>query len=80
MELEITDSEARLVRALIVRHLVELEDELAREDENALHRVLSSRLRELRELHDRLTTVLEPAPRSTSSASMAVAVSVIRPA
>jgi hypothetical protein len=78
----ISDSEARLVRALIVRHLVELEEELSREDEVALHRVLSSRLRELRDLHDRLTSVLEPPPRSTSSASMpaALSLSLTRPA
>jgi hypothetical protein len=79
MELVITDGEARLVRALIVRHLVELEEELAREDEAALHRVLSSRLRELRDLHDRLTSVLEPSPRSTSSASMPAIISLTRP-
>jgi hypothetical protein len=72
MQLEISDNEARLVRALIVRHLVELEEELAHADGPPLHRALSSRLRELRELHDRLTLMLEPAPRSTSSASVPV--------
>ena len=52
MQLELTESEARLVRALTVRHLVELEDELAQAAENGLRVALSSRLGELRELHD----------------------------
>lgn len=74
MQLDVSDSEARLVRALIVRHLVELEEELAHAHESALSRALSSRLRDLRELHDRLTSILEPAPRSASSPSVPVAV------
>jgi hypothetical protein len=80
MQLDLNESEARLIRALIVRHLVELEEELARADGAALHRALSSRLHELRELHDRLTLILEPAPRSTSSPSVPVVVPVVRPA
>ncbi len=80
MQLDMSDGEARLVRALIVRHLVELEEELAHADETALHRALSARLRDLRELHDRLTVILEPAPRSSSSGSVPVAVPLVRPA
>jgi hypothetical protein len=64
MQLELNDSDARLVRALVVRHLVELEEELARAKDPGLHRALGARLRELRDLHDRLTSNLEPPSRT----------------
>ena len=68
MQLELTESDARLVRALVVRHLVELEEELARAKDPVLNRALGSRLRELRDLHDRLTSNLEPPSRTMQSA------------
>jgi hypothetical protein len=64
MQLELSESDARLVRALVVRHLVELEEELARANDPVLNRALGTRLRELRDLHDRLTSNLEPPSRS----------------
>ncbi len=67
--MELSESDARLVRSLVVRHLVELEEELARSNEPSLHRALGTRLRELRDLHDRLTSNLEPHSRSLLAAS-----------
>jgi len=66
--MELSESDARLVRSLVVRHLVELEEELARANDPALHRALGARLRELRDLHDRLTSNLEPYSRSLLAA------------
>jgi hypothetical protein len=64
MQLELSEVDVRLVRSLLVRHLVELEEELAHTDEPALHRALGARLKEVRDLHDRLTSNLEPPSRS----------------
>jgi hypothetical protein len=64
MQLELSEVDVRLVRSLLVRHLVELEEELAHTDEAALHRALGARLNEVRDLHDRLTSNLEPPSRS----------------
>jgi hypothetical protein len=69
MQLELSESDVRLVRSLVVRHLVELEEELARASDPALNRALGSRLRELRDLHDQLTVNLEPHSRSVRAAS-----------
>jgi hypothetical protein len=64
MELELSETDVRLVRSLVVRHLVELEEELARGSDPILNRALGAQLRELRDLHDRLTVNLEPHSRS----------------
>jgi hypothetical protein len=52
----------------VVRHLVELEEELAHAKDPVLHRALGSRLRELRDLHDRITSNLEPPSRTIQPA------------
>jgi hypothetical protein len=59
MNLELTEHEARLVRAQLVRHIVELEDELARTDQNALERALATEIRSLRDVYSRLTLMLD---------------------
>jgi hypothetical protein len=59
MNLELTEHEARLVRAQLVRHIVELEDELARTDHNALERALATEIRSLRDVYSRLTLMLD---------------------
>jgi hypothetical protein len=64
MQLELSEVDVRLVRSLLVRHLVELEEELARAKEAPLLRALGARLSEVRDLHDRLTSNLEPPSRS----------------
>ena len=64
MQLELSETDVRLVRSLVVRHLVELEEELARASDPSLNRALGARLRELRNLHDQLTLNLEPHSRS----------------
>jgi hypothetical protein len=64
MQLELSEADVRLVRSVLVRHLVELEEELARTKEAALLRALGARLNEVRDLHDRLTSNLEPPSRS----------------
>jgi hypothetical protein len=64
MQLELSETDVRLVRSLLVRHLVELEEELARTKEAPLLRALGARLNEVRDLHDRLTSNLEPPSRS----------------
>jgi hypothetical protein len=51
MNLELTDQEARLLRAQLVRHIVELEDELARARQNALERALAIEIKSLREVY-----------------------------
>jgi hypothetical protein len=61
MNLELTEHEARLVRAQLVRHIVELEDELSRAEQNALERALNVEIRSLREVYRRLTSMLDPA-------------------
>jgi len=65
MNLELTEPEARLLRAQLVRHIVELEDELSRTHQNGLERVLTSEIGSLREMYGRLTLMLDTeAPRS----------------
>jgi hypothetical protein len=59
MNLELTEHEARLVRAQLVRHIVELEDELARTEQNALERALATEIRSLRDVYSRLTLMLD---------------------
>jgi hypothetical protein len=69
MQLELSEVDVRLVRSLVVRHLVELEEELARSKEASLHRAIGARLNEVRDLYDRLTSNLEPSSRSFQPAS-----------
>jgi hypothetical protein len=59
MNLELTEHEARLVRGQLVRHIVELEDELARARQNALERALALEIRSLRDVYGRLTSMLD---------------------
>jgi hypothetical protein len=59
MNLELTEHEARLVRAQLVRHIVELEDELARTQQTMLERALAVEIRTLREVYGRLTSMLD---------------------
>jgi hypothetical protein len=59
MNLELSEHEARLVRAQLVRHIVELEDELARTEQNALERALATEIRSLRDVYSRLTLMLD---------------------
>jgi hypothetical protein len=65
MNLELTEREARLMRAQLVRHIVELEDELARSGPSAVGRTLAVEIRTLREIYTRLTAMLDSeAPQS----------------
>jgi hypothetical protein len=59
LNLELTEQEARLMRAQLVRHIVDLEDELARTEQSALERALAVDIRALRELNRRLTSMLD---------------------
>jgi hypothetical protein len=59
MNLELTEPEARLLRAQLVRHIVELEDELSRNRQNGLGRALTSEIGSLREVYGRLTSMLD---------------------
>lgn len=59
MNLELTEHEARLVRAQLVRHIVELEDELARTEQHSLERALAIEIRSLRDVYSRLTSMLD---------------------
>jgi hypothetical protein len=59
MNLELTEQEARLMRAQLVRHIVDLEDELARTEQSTLERALAVDIRALRELYRRLTSMLD---------------------
>ncbi|MGD0674627.1 MAG: hypothetical protein ABSC94_04370 [Polyangiaceae bacterium] len=71
MNLELTEQEARMVRAQLVRHIVELEDELSRAQQNALERALAVEIRSLREVYGRLTSMLDSAsPPSGIQAGM----------
>lgn len=58
MNLELTEHEARLVRAQLVRHIVELEEECSRTEQKPLERALSLEIRSLREVYGRLTSML----------------------
>jgi hypothetical protein len=59
LNLELTEQEARLMRAQLVRHIVDLEDELARTEQSALERALAVDIRALRELNRRLASMLD---------------------
>jgi hypothetical protein len=59
MNLELTEQEARLMRAQLVRHIVDLEDELARAEQSVLERALAVDIHALRELYRRLTSLLD---------------------
>jgi hypothetical protein len=59
MNLELTEREARLMRAQLVRHIVELEDELSRSGPSAVGRTLAVEIRTLREIYTRLTGMLD---------------------
>jgi hypothetical protein len=73
MEVEMTEHEARMVRAGLVRQMVELEEELARVDSAALRAMLTADLEVLRSLHDRLAAPLDARPpRSDSRLARAV--------
>jgi hypothetical protein len=70
MNLELTEREARLMRAQLVRHIVELEDELARIGPSALGRALSLEIHTLRDVHTRLTAMLDSESHSPLSSVM----------
>lgn len=59
LNLELTEQEARLVRAQLVRHIVDLEDELARTEQTGLERALAVEIGALREVYRRLTSMLD---------------------
>src|SRR5579859_2427058 len=59
MNLELNEREARLMRAQLVRHIVELEDELSRSGPSAVGRTLAVEIRTLREIYARLTGMLD---------------------
>ncbi|MDP9152470.1 MAG: hypothetical protein M3O36_21295 [Myxococcota bacterium] len=63
MNLDLTEREARLVRAQLVRHIAELEDELSHAERNVLKGALTLEIGALRGVHDRLTALLEPSVR-----------------
>ena len=67
MEIEMSEHEARLIRAALVRQMVELEDELGRIDGATLRAMLTSDLQVLRELHDRLAAALDVRPPRSDS-------------
>ncbi len=67
--MDLNEGDVRLVRSLVVRHMVELEEELAHADGPALNRALGARLRDLRDLHERLTLNLEPHSRPLPAAA-----------
>ena len=69
MNIDLTEREARLVRAQLVRHIAELEDEFSHADPNALKRALASEIGALRGVYDRLTVMLDSTPRRTSTSS-----------
>ena len=73
MNLELTEREARLMRAQLVRHIVELEDELARIGPSALGRALSLEIHALRDVHTRLTAMLDFESHSPLSSVMPAA-------
>jgi hypothetical protein len=59
MNLELNEREARLMRAQLVRHIVELEDELSRCGPSAVGRTLAVEIRTLREIYSRLTMMID---------------------
>jgi hypothetical protein len=69
MNLELTEHEARLVRSQLVRHIVELEDELARTQQTPLERALAIEIRTLREVYGRLTSMLDSVSPASGSYS-----------
>ena len=71
MNFELSEREARLLRGQLVRHIVELEDELARTTPSMLERALASEIRTLREVYGRLTALLDPDSSSAPSLSAA---------
>lgn len=62
MEIEMSEREARLLRAGLVRQMVELEDELERVNTPSVNSMLMSDLQVLRALHDRLAATLDVRP------------------
>jgi hypothetical protein len=73
MNLDLTEREARLMRAQLVRHIVELEDELSRSGPSALGRTLAVDISMLREIYGRLTAVLDTESSFDSSSIVPVA-------
>lgn len=67
MELEMSEQEARLIRAGLVRQMVELEEELSHVDSAPLRAMLTSDLEVLRGLHDRLAAPLDARPPRSDS-------------
>ena len=67
MNLELTEPEARLLRAQLVRHIVELEDELSRTRQNAIERALTSEIGSLRDVYGRLNSMLDQESSRTYS-------------
>lgn len=70
MNLELTEPEARLLRAQLVRHIVELEDELSRTRQNAIERTLASEIGSLRDVYGRLTSMLDTDTESSRTFAM----------
>jgi len=67
MQIDMNEREAHLVRAGLVRQMVELEDELGRVDGPSLRSILTSDLQVLRALHDRLALTLDVRPPRSES-------------
>jgi len=67
MEVEMSEHEARLIRAGLVRQMVELEDELGRVDSASIRSMLTADLQILRALHDRLAAPLDARPPRSDS-------------
>jgi len=59
MNLELSDQEARLVRAQLVRHIVELEDEITRTENPGVTRSLTTDIRLLRNVYTQLNGMLD---------------------
>jgi hypothetical protein len=73
MNLDLTEREARLMRAQLVRHIVELEDELSRSGPSALGRTLAVDISMLREIYGRLNAMLDTESSFDSSSVVRVA-------
>ena len=67
MQVDMSEQEARLLRAGLVRQMVELEDEVGRVDGAALRSMLTSDLAVLRALYDRLAVTLDVRPPRSES-------------
>lgn len=64
MDLDLSEREARLVRAQLVRHLVELEDEMTHADGGMLKDMLAGEITVLRSVYERLAQLLDARPSS----------------